>query len=92
MGAMAVREDCRHYLARSTSGGDIIQRCRLSVNEEDPFACPNGCLFFEDRPVSGIGWAQAPSQPMSNTADKLAGLPPAKRSRRPKPPKPKRKR
>ncbi|MDQ2728625.1 MAG: hypothetical protein M3Y91_12365 [Actinomycetota bacterium] len=89
---MAVREDCRHYLARSTSGGDIIRRCRVSVNEEDPFACPAGCLFFEDRPVSGIGWTQAPREPMSNTADKLAGLPPVKRSRKPKQPKPKRKR
>lgn len=89
---MAVRGDCRHYLARSTSAGDVIQRCRLSVNEDDPFSCPAGCLFFEDRPVSGIGWTQAPSEPMSNTADKLAGLPPAKRSRRLKPPKPKRKR
>jgi hypothetical protein len=89
---MAVREDCRHYLARSTSASDVIRRCRLSVNEENPFACPDGCLFFEDRAVSGIGWTQASGQPMSNTADKLAGLPPAKRSRKPKQGKPKRRR
>jgi len=88
---VTVREDCRHYLGRSTTGGDVIRRCRLSVNQEDPFACPDGCLFFEDRTVSAAGWAQAPATPMSNTADKLAGLPPAKGSRKPKP-KPKRKR
>lgn len=88
---MAVREDCRHYLGRSTAGGDIIRRCRLSVNTEDPFACPDGCLFFEERPVSGVGWTQAPTEAMSNTADRLAGMPPTKRSRKPKP-KPKKKR
>lgn len=82
---MAVREDCRHYLGRSTGNGDVIRRCRVSANDEDPFACPDGCLFFEDRPVSGAGWTPAPQAPMSNTADGLAGLPPAKRSRRPKP-------
>ncbi|MDQ6840701.1 MAG: hypothetical protein M3137_20780 [Actinomycetota bacterium] len=88
---MAVRDNCRHYVGRSTSAGDVIRRCRLSVNEEDPFACPPECLFFEDRAVSAIGWTQAPSEPMSNTADKLAALPPTKRSRKPKAPKPKRK-
>jgi hypothetical protein len=53
---MAVREDCRHYLERSTSPLERIQRCRLAANSDDPFACPEGCLFFEDRPISGAGW------------------------------------
>lgn len=53
---MAVREDCRHYVGRSTAGGERIERCRIAVNEEDPFACPEGCLFFEPRRVSGAGW------------------------------------
>jgi hypothetical protein len=52
---MSVRQDCRHYLRRSTSGGDGFERCRLEVNEVDPFACPPGCLFFEPR-VLGAGW------------------------------------
>jgi hypothetical protein len=90
---MAVREDCRHYLGRSTSAGDVIRRCRLGANTEDPFACPDGCMFFEERPLSGAGWAQGSATPMSNTADKLAALPPQKKPRKPKPkPKPKRKR
>jgi len=79
---MAVRDDCRHYLRRSTPSGDAMQRCRLTANEEHPFACPDGCLFYEERAVSGAGWAQAPSQPMSNTADGLQNLPPQKRRRR----------
>ena len=47
-GRMGVRDDCRHYLHRSTPAGEAVQRCRLSANQEDPFACPDGCLFFED--------------------------------------------
>lgn len=82
MGAMALRDDCRHYLARSTGAGDVVRNCRLGAASQDPFSCPEDCLFFERRAVSGAGWAQAPSTPMSNTADGLAGLPPPKRRRR----------
>lgn len=53
---MAVREDCRHYSSRTTASGDVFQRCRLGVNEDMPFACPEGCLFFESRSVSDTGW------------------------------------
>lgn len=77
---MGVRNDCRHYLHRSTPTGEVLQRCRLAVNAE-PFSCPEGCLFFEDRAVSGAGWAQAPSTAMSNTADALNALPPVKRKK-----------
>jgi len=51
-----VREDCRHYVGRSTAGGERIEMCRLAANEQDPFACPDGCLFFEPRRVSDAGW------------------------------------
>ena len=53
---MAVREDCRHYSTRTTVAGDVLQRCRLGANEDVPFACPEGCLFFEPRSVSDTGW------------------------------------
>jgi hypothetical protein len=53
---MGVRRDCRHYSSRTTTTGDSLQRCRLGVNEEMPFACPEGCVFFEPRPISGTGW------------------------------------
>lgn len=79
---MSVRADCRHYLHRSNATGEAMQRCRLAVNSDNPFACPADCLFFENRSVSGAGWTQAPSQPMSNTADALNALPPAKRKAR----------
>ena len=54
-GTVGVRQDCRHYSTRST-GGDTVQRCRLSANEDTPFACPEACLFFEARPISEFGW------------------------------------
>lgn len=75
---MPVYEDCRHYLRRSTSAGDVLQRCRLSANADDPFACPQACLFHESAALSRAGWAQAPAEPMDNTADGLDRLPPAK--------------
>ncbi|MGH9122555.1 MAG: hypothetical protein ACRDYC_11550 [Acidimicrobiales bacterium] len=79
---MGVRADCRHYLLRSTNGGDGLERCRLAVNKEHPFACPEGCLFFEARSVSGPAWTQAPAQPMSNTAHGIPAPETNKRKRR----------
>jgi len=76
-GGVGVREDCRHYVQRTTTGGEVLRRCRLGVAEETPFACPEGCLFFEARVLSTAGWAQEASEPMSNTAWGLAGLPPS---------------
>ncbi|HMC40080.1 MAG TPA: hypothetical protein VKI19_10495 [Acidimicrobiales bacterium] len=78
---MGVYEECRHYLRRSTPTGELVQRCRVSANGEDPFSCPEGCLFMEERALSGAGWTQAPVQRMSNTADGLAALPPARKKK-----------
>lgn len=50
------RTDCRHYAERSTGGGERIQRCRLDAANLDPFCCPAGCLFFEERTISTSGW------------------------------------
>lgn len=76
---MGIRDDCRHYVQR-TAGGSVLRRCRLSVNEaDDPFACPEGCLFFEARSVSAVGWAQGSADPMTSTGDLLPALPPRRR-------------
>ena len=53
---MAVRKDCRHYSTRSTSTGDVVQRCRVEAAEIAPFACPEHCLFFESRSITDAGW------------------------------------
>lgn len=60
---MGVRADCRHYVERTTPGGDKVQRCRLDVSELDPFACPEGCLFFEPRKIADAGWTVDPNRP-----------------------------
>jgi len=56
---MAVRDDCRHYSTRTTAGGEVVQRCRVDANQVMPFACPDGCLFFEPRPIADAGWTRA---------------------------------
>ena len=53
---MAVNSDCRHYIMQTTSRGDKIERCRVEANQALPFACPDGCVFYEPRKVSGAGW------------------------------------
>lgn len=55
-----------------------MRRCRLGAADGPPFACPDGCLFFEERPLSTAGWATEGEQ-LSNTALGLAGLPDPKR-------------
>lgn len=53
---MAVREDCRHYSTRTTGPGEVVQRCRVGAADVAPFACPEGCLFFESRSITDAGW------------------------------------
>jgi hypothetical protein len=53
-----------------------MRRCRVAASVGPPFACPEGCLFFEERPLSTVGWAREAPQPMSNTSLGLADLPP----------------
>lgn len=55
---MAVKADCRHYVMQTVRNAEKIERCRLDANEKLPFACPEGCLFYEPRNVSGAGWTQ----------------------------------
>jgi hypothetical protein len=58
---MAVRDDCRHYTLRTLATGDKLERCRLGVNEDPPFACPESCVFFEPRPPMSAGWTVSAS-------------------------------
>jgi hypothetical protein len=60
---MAVNADCRHYIMQTTPRGDKIERCRVDANENIPFACPDGCVFYEPRKVSSAGWHVAPEPP-----------------------------
>lgn len=53
---MAVRHDCRHYSTRTTTSGEVVQRCRVDMAEQAPFACPDDCIFFEPRSIADAGW------------------------------------
>jgi hypothetical protein len=52
---MAVNSDCRHYIMQTTARGDKLERCRVDANQLLPFACPEGCVFYEPRKVSSAG-------------------------------------
>ena len=55
-GPMAVLDDCRHYIMQTTAHEEKVEKCRMGANEPFPFACPENCLFYEPRKVSGAGW------------------------------------
>ncbi len=56
MVTVPVNADCRHYVMQTTRTGDKVERCKLGANETFPFACPEGCVFYEPRRVSSAGW------------------------------------
>ena len=58
---MAVLSDCRHYIMQTNPRGEKLERCRVGANEDIPFACPEGCVFYEPRKVSSAGWQVAPN-------------------------------
>ncbi len=63
-GVVAVNDDCRHYIMQTTSREEKLEKCRVGANEQIPFACPEGCLFYEPRKVSGAGWTvRSPDDP-----------------------------
>ena len=53
---MPVNEDCRYYVMQTTRGGDKLERCKVDANEQLPFACPEGCVFYVRRSISSTGW------------------------------------
>jgi hypothetical protein len=55
-GDVPVNDDCRHYIMQTTAHEEKVERCRMGANEQIPFACPDGCVFYEPRKVSGAGW------------------------------------
>ncbi|MHB8437197.1 MAG: hypothetical protein ACYDC0_15235 [Acidimicrobiales bacterium] len=53
---MALYDDCSHYVRQTVRGTERLERCRLGANETLPFACPEGCVFYERRRTSSAGW------------------------------------
>ncbi len=63
-----INEDCRHYVMQSTASGEKLQRCKVGANEHLPFACPDGCVFYEPRRVSQAGWQIPRNDPPGSRA------------------------
>ena len=53
---MAVNDDCRHYVMQTTRHPGEDRALHAEANEPLPFACPDGCVFYEPRNVSSAGW------------------------------------
>jgi len=51
-----IQEQCKHLIVRTVSNGERTLKCKLDVNEHMPFACPEGCVFFEPKTTSSAGW------------------------------------
>ncbi len=41
---------------RTVTSSERVERCRVGANDPLPFACPQGCLFYEPRSTSSAGW------------------------------------
>ncbi|MHB1987338.1 MAG: hypothetical protein ACYCSF_05060 [Acidimicrobiales bacterium] len=59
---MTVNDDCRHYVRQTVRGTERLERCRLGANASLPFACPEGCVFYEPRRTSTAGWQVLPPE------------------------------
>jgi hypothetical protein len=55
-GPVSVKEDCRHYIMQTVRSDERTERCRFGVAETVPFACPEGCIFYEPRKTATGGW------------------------------------
>jgi hypothetical protein len=51
------------------ASGDAVQRCRLGVNLQAPFACPDDCLFMEPRSITDAGWRRVDPTESSDRPD-----------------------
>jgi hypothetical protein len=60
---VSVKADCRHYIMQTNSRGEKLERCRVDANLDIPFACPDGCVFYEPRKVSSAGWQVGKPRP-----------------------------
>jgi hypothetical protein len=41
---------------QTVRGVEKLERCRLGASQQVPFACAEGCVFYESRKTSSAGW------------------------------------
>jgi hypothetical protein len=55
MGAVAMREDCKHFQSRTYANGEVARMCELDLAPEAPWRCPDDCPSFERR-LADVNW------------------------------------
>ncbi len=50
---MAMRENCRHFAARSYDDGEVARFCVLDLAPEAPWRCPENCASFAPTVIDG---------------------------------------
>ena len=51
-----INEECKYLISRTMANNERILKCKLDANQDVPFACPEGCVFFERKTTSSAGW------------------------------------
>lgn len=55
MGAMPMRQDCKHFQSRAYPTGDTMRKCALDLAPEAPWSCPTDCEGYERR-LADVNW------------------------------------
>lgn len=55
MGAMPMREECKHFQSRTYADGEVARFCVLDLAPEAPWRCPKDCARYERR-LADAGW------------------------------------
>jgi hypothetical protein len=70
MGAVPMRQDCKHFESRTYRNGETVRKCDLDLAPEAPWRCPADCPRYERR-MADVNWAhgtlvtpQTPDEPM----------------------------
>ena len=53
MGAVSMREDCRHFQSRTYDTGEVARFCVLNLAPEAPWRCPDDCSKYQPDIIDG---------------------------------------
>jgi hypothetical protein len=56
MGAVPMRQDCKHFESRTYRNGETVRKCDLDLAPEAPWRCPADCPKYQRR-MADVNWA-----------------------------------
>lgn len=79
MGAVPMREDCRHFESRAYDSGEVARFCVLGLAPEAPWRCPDDCSRYERTLIDGTFETAELSRPPvedepDDTPDNIEGV------------------